>query len=52
MDGIDVVKNTVEFRYVEMFLNSEANKNLFVLMKCFQAVFERVERSGGVGLKL
>jgi len=51
-DGIDVVKNSMEFRYVEMFSNSEANKNLLVLMKCFQAVFKHIERSGGVGLKL
>jgi len=52
MDGVDVVKNSVEFRYVEMFSNSKVNKNLLVLMKCFQAVFEHVERSGGVQLKL
>ena len=51
-NGIDVVKDSVKLRYVEGFSNSKANENFLVLMKCFQAVFERVERGGGVGLEL
>jgi len=39
MGCIDIVKNGMEFRYVEMLLNSKADEDLFVLMKCFQAVF-------------
>ena len=52
MDGVYVVKNGVKLRYVEVLSNSKADEDIFVLMKCFQAVFEHVERGAGVGLKL
>ena len=52
MDGIDVVKNGMKLRYVEVLSNSKVDEDLFVLMKCFQAVFKHVERGAGVGFIL